>query len=225
MKLLFDFLPLVLFFATFKYAEGQADWAARFASEHFGFLVSGGVVGPGEAPVLLATLVVIAATALQVIFLLARGKRVDTMLWVSLAIVVVLGGATVWFHSETFIKWKPSVLHWSMGLGLWVSQAFFGKNFIRSMMGQQIALPDPVWNRLNMAWVLFFVVMGVLNLYVAYSFSTSAWVNFKLFGFTGLMIAFMVAQGFYLSRHALPEAANDPGDSGAGKPSSNKLSN
>jgi intracellular septation protein len=206
MKLLFDFLPIVLFFATFKYAEGQKDWAAQFASDHFGFLVSGGIVGPGEAPVLLATLVVIAATALQVLFLLARGKKVDTMLWVSLAIIVTLGGATVWFHSETFIKWKPSVLHWFMALSLWASQVVFRKNLLKAMMGKQIQLPDAIWQRLNLAWVAFFSLMGVLNLYVAYSFSTSMWVNFKLFGFTGLMILFMVAQGFYLSRHMKPES-------------------
>lgn len=214
MKLLFDFLPLVLFFATFKYAEGQKDWAAQFASDHFGFLVSGGIVGPNEAPVLLATLVVIAATALQVLFLLMRGKKVDTMLWVSLAIVVTLGGATVWFHSETFIKWKPSVLYWFMGLALWVSQVLFGKNLLRAMMGKQLELPDTVWHRLNTAWVAFFGLMGVLNLYVVFNFSTSAWVNFKLFGFTGLMLVFMVAQGFYLSRYMKnePDAADATAD-------------
>lgn len=210
MKLLFDFLPIVLFFATFRYAEGQKDWAAQFASDHFGFLVSGGIVGPNEAPVLLATLVVIAATTLQVLFLLMRGKKVDTMLWVSLAIVVTLGGATVWFHSETFIKWKPSVLYWFMGVSLWVSQVLFGKNLLRAMIGQQLELPDAVWQRLNAAWVAFFGLMGVLNLYVVFNFSTSAWVSFKLFGFTGLMLAFMVAQGFYLSRYLKdePDAAD-----------------
>lgn len=210
MKLLFDFLPIVLFFATFRYAEGQKDWAAQFASDHFGFLVSGGIVGPNEAPVLLATLVVIAATTLQVLFLLMRGKKVDTMLWVSLAIVVTLGGATVWFHSETFIKWKPSVLYWFMGVSLWVSQVLFGKNLLRAMIGKQLELPDAVWQRLNAAWVAFFGLMGVLNLYVVFNFSTSAWVSFKLFGFTGLMLAFMVAQGFYLSRYLKdePDAAD-----------------
>jgi intracellular septation protein len=110
-----------------------------------------------------------------------------------------------------------------MALSLWVSQAFFGKNFIRSMMGEQIALPDAAWRRLNTAWVLFFAVMGVLNLYVAYSFSTGAWVNFKLFGFTGLMIAFMVAQGLYLTRHAQPDAVAEPGDKSPGNAASNKL--
>src|ERR1700754_4864995 len=100
MKLLLDFLPIILFFGMFKYAEGAKDWAAAFSTDHFGFLVSGGVVGPTEAPVLLATLVVMAATLIQIAVLLARGKKVDLMLWVSFAIVVVLGAATVWFHNE-----------------------------------------------------------------------------------------------------------------------------
>jgi intracellular septation protein len=205
MKLLLDFLPILLFFITFKATEGNADWAAAFASEHFGMLVSGGVVGPKEAPVLLATLVVIAATVLQILVMVLRGKKVDTMLWVSLGLVVVLGGATVWFHSETFIKWKPSVLYWVMGLSFWASQALFKKNLLQALMGQQMELPAPVWQRLNFAWVAFFGLMGLLNLYVAYSFSTPTWVNFKLFGGIGLMLLFTLAQGVYLSRHMKPE--------------------
>ena len=207
MKILFDFLPILLFFGTFKYAEGQKDWAARFASEHFGFLVSGGVVGTTEAPVLLATLVVIVATLAQITFLLARGKKIDLMLWISLGLVVVLGGATVWFHNETFIKWKPSVLYWAMGASFWVSQTFFHKNLLQTLIGNQLELPPSVWQRLNFAWIAFFALMGLLNLYVAYSFSTSAWVNFKLFGGMGLMLVFTLAQGVYLSRHIKPEAA------------------
>ncbi len=209
MKLLFDFLPIVLFFATFRYAEAHKEQAAQFASEHFGFLVSGGAVTPNNAAVLLATLVVILATLAQIGYLLARRRKIDTMLWVSLALVVVLGGATIWFHNETFIKWKPSVLYWAMGLGLWLSQVFFGKNLIRSLMGGQLELPSAAWQRLNFAWVAFFGLMGLLNLYVAYSFSTSTWVNFKLFGGIGLMLLFTLLQAVYISRHASDEAESD----------------
>ncbi|MFT3665881.1 septation protein A [Piscinibacter sp.] len=201
MKLLFDFLPIILFFATFKVAQGHQEWAARFASEHLGFIVNGGVVGPSEAPVLLATVVVILATLAQVGWILARGRKVDTMLWVSLALVTVFGGATIWFHNETFIKWKPSVLYWVMGLSFWLSQLLFRKNLLRTLIGEQLALPAGVWQRLNFMWVAFFAFMGLLNLYVAYSFSTETWVSFKLFGGVGLMLAFTVAQGFYISRH------------------------
>ena len=206
MKILFDFLPIFLFFGTFKYAEGQKEWAARFATDHLGFIVSGGVVGLNEAPVLLATVVVIVATLLQVAVLMARGKKIDMMLWVSLGLVTVLGGATVWFHNETFIKWKPSVLYWVMGLGFWVSQTFFRKNLLQVLIGEQLKLPAPVWQRLNIAWISFFALMGLLNLYVAFNFSTDTWVNFKLFGGMGLMLAFTVAQGVYISRHLPPEA-------------------
>lgn len=200
MKLLLDFLPIILFFGTFKYAEGNKVWASAFATQHLGGIVAGGVVGPEEAPVLLATVVVILATLAQVTWLKARGRKVDLMLWVSLALVVVLGGLTVWFHSETFIKWKPSALYWAMGLALWLSQVMFGKNLLRALLGEQLKLPPKVWHRLNFAWIAFFAAMGVLNLWVAYNFSTAAWVNFKLFGALGLMLAFTVAQGLYLSR-------------------------
>lgn len=207
MKLLLDFLPILLFFATFKFAEGRSEWAAQFATEHFGSLVSGGVVGPAEAPVLLATVVVILGTLAQVAYLKARGQKVDMMLWVSLGLVTALGGATIWFHSETFIKWKPSVLYWVMGLAFWISQVFFRRNLLQVLMGNQLELPAAVWRRLSVAWFAFFALMGVLNLYVAYSFSTSTWVNFKLFGGIGLMLAFTLAQGVYLSRHIKPEPA------------------
>jgi intracellular septation protein len=218
MKLLFDFLPIVLFFGAFKYAEGQKDWAAQFATDHLGFIVSGGIVGPNEAPVLLATVVVIVATLAQIGWLVARGRKVDMMLWVSLGLVVVLGGATIWFHSETFIKWKPSVLYWVMGLAFWIARAVFRKNLLQTLMGEQLHLPAAVWQRLNFAWVAFFGLMGLANLYVAYSFSTAAWVNFKLFGGIGLMLLFTLAQGLYLSRYLQgddePHAERQP----AGKP-------
>jgi intracellular septation protein len=201
MKLLFDFLPIILFFGSFKYAENHKDWAAAFANQHFGGLVSGGVIGPDEAPVLLATLVVIAATLAQVVWLAARGKKIDLMLWVSLGLVVVLGGATVWFHNETFIKWKPTLLYWVMGASFALSQWVFGKNLLRVLLGEQLTLPEFVWKRLNLAWVSFFALMGVLNLWVAYHFSTDAWVNFKAFGGIGLMLAFTIAQGLYLGRY------------------------
>lgn len=210
MKLLLDFLPILLFFGTFKFAETRKEAAADFATQHFGFLVSGGKVGPGEAPVLLATVVVILATLAQVLWLKARGRKVDTMLWVSLVLVVVFGGLTIWFHSETFIKWKPSVLYWAMGTALWLAPLVAGKNLLKVLLGEQMKLPAKVWHRLNFAWVAFFAGMGLLNLWVAYSFSTDTWVNFKLFGGIGLMLLFTLAQGLYLSRY-LEEPAPEPG--------------
>lgn len=206
MKLLFDFLPIILFFVAFKAAAGNADAAAAFASEHFGFLVSGGVVGPKEAPVLLATLVVILASIAQIGWLLARRKKVDTMLWVSFGLITVLGALTVWFHNETFIKWKPTGLYWVMACVFWLSQTVWRKNLLQVMLGEQLKLPAPVWRTLNLMWIGFFVFMGLLNLYVAYNFETAIWVNFKVFGATGLMLLFTLVQGLYLSRHLKDEA-------------------
>ena len=201
MKLLLDFLPILLFFGAFKYAEGHKDWAAAFATEHLGFMVAGGQVGPAEAPVLLATVVVVLATLAQVVWLKARGKKVDLMLWISLALVTVLGGLTVWLHSETFIKWKPTGLYWAMGLSFLISQYVLGRNLLKLMLGEQLQLPEAVWARLSLAWVVFFAAMGLLNLWVAFNFSTDAWVNFKLFGGIGLMLLFTVGQGLYIGKH------------------------
>ena len=205
MKILFDFLPIALFFGMFKYAEGNKDWAASTATDWLGFMVSGGIVGPAEAPVLLATVVVIIATLAQIVWLKLRGQKVDLMLWISLGLVTLLGGATIYFHSENFIKWKPTVLYWVMGASLLVGQLVFGKNGIKSLMGAQMTLPDSIWRTVNFSWVGFFTVMGVINLWVAYNFSTSTWVNFKLFGSMGLMLLFILAQAFFLNKHIKPD--------------------
>lgn len=204
MKILLDFLPIVLFFLTFNQAEKRPDEAATLATDWFGFMVSGGAVGAKEAPVLLATVVVILATVLQVVYLKLRGQKIDTMLWVSLGLVTVMGGATIYFHSETFIKWKPSVLYWVMAAAFWLSPILSGRNLLKMMMGEQVELPGFVWRNLNLAWIGFFSLMGVLNLWIAYSYDTSTWVTFKSFGGMGLMLVFMVAQGIYMSRHMKP---------------------
>ena len=113
------------------------------------------------------------ATMVQIGILVLMRRKVDTMLWVTFGLIAALGGATIWFHDPTFIKWKPSVLDWVMALALWLSQALFGKNLLQVLIGEQLGLPKPVWQRLNWAWIAFFVLMGVANLYVAYNFSTS----------------------------------------------------
>jgi len=207
MKLLLDFLPLVFFFVTYKVAGMNAEAAAAFTSHWFGGFVSGGVVGPKEAPVMLATIVVIIATLFQVAFMKFNKRRIDLMLWISLAMIVVLGGATVWFHNETFVKWKPSVFCWAMGLVLWISQAFFHRNLLRQTLGEEIELPDFAWQRLNFAWIAYFALLGLVNLWVAYAFSTDAWASFHTFGSFGISIAFIVGQGFYLAKHLPPEPA------------------
>jgi intracellular septation protein len=172
MKFLFDIFPVLLFFAAFKV------WG-----------------------IYTATAVAIVATIGQVAWSWLRHRKVDNMLWISLAIIVVFGGATLWLHDETFIKWKPTVLYWFFALVLLGSVALFRKNLIRAMMEKQLTLPDPVWRKLNLSWAGFFVVMGAANLYVAFHYPTELWVNFKLFGGIGLMVVFVIAQGLMLSRY------------------------
>ena len=209
MKLLFDVLPLVFFFATYKIAGHMPDQGAAFATHWLGAIVQGGIVGATEAPALLATVVVLVATLVQVAWMKASGRKIDMALWISLVLIVVFGGLTVWFHNETFIKWKPSIAFWLMGLVFWISQAFLHKNLLRSTLGAEIELSDMVWQRLNFAWVAYFGLMGLLNVWVVYSFSTDAWANFHTFGTTALSFAFILGQGFYLSRHLEPLPATD----------------
>jgi intracellular septation protein len=201
MKFLFDMFPVILFFGMFKWGESHGDAAQAMVGHYLSGLVSGGAVAADQAPILLATAVAIVASVAQIVYLLARRRKVDAMLWVSLAIIVIFGGATIYFHNETFIKWKPTVLYWVFAVTLAGAQLLMRKNPIRMMMGHQVELPDTVWEKLNLAWAGFFAAMGALNLYVAFNFSTSAWVNFKMFGTIGLMIAFVIAQSMVLSRY------------------------
>lgn len=201
MKLLFDLFPVILFFVVFKLAGANPEAAQAFGGQYLSGLVAGGEVSLAQAPILLATAVAILATVGQISWLLLRRRPVDRMLWVSLVIIVVFGGATIYFHDEQFIKLKPTVLYWCFALALLGAQLLLGKNLIRSMMDGQMSLPELVWQRLNLAWGLFFAVMGVVNLYVAYNFPLDFWVNFKLFGFLGLMLAFIIGQSVYLSRY------------------------
>lgn len=172
MKFLFDLFPIILFFIAFK---------------AFGIFA--------------ATAAAIVATLAQIGWVKFRHGKVDNMLIASGVIVVVFGGATLLLHDATFIKWKPTVLYWLFAVALSCAELFWNKNLIRSMMGQQLTLPEPVWRTLNHAWAGFFALLGVLNLYVAFHFSTDIWVDFKLFGTTGLMLAFIVGQSVMLGKY------------------------
>ncbi|HXV08244.1 MAG TPA: septation protein A [Burkholderiales bacterium] len=200
MKLLFDLFPVLLFFVAYSLGKRAPDTAAAAVGGVLGAVGLGSQVGVDQAPILLATAVAILATFGQVGWLLARGRQVDKMLWISLGIIVVMGGATLWLRDPTFIKWKPTVLYWAFAAVLLGAEFLFARNLIRAMMERQIALPDAVWARLNLSWGGFFILMGALNLFVAYNFSESAWVNFKLFGGIGLMLVFVLAQGLFLAR-------------------------
>ena len=196
MKFLFDLFPVILFFVSYQVAGGQPESAAEFANAWLG-----GGITPQQAPILIATSVAIVASFVQIGWLLMRGRKVDTMLWMSLALIVVFGGATLFFHDATFIKWKPTILYWLFSTSLLVSAVGFNKNLIRSFMEAQIKLPDDVWSRLNVAWIGFFAIMGFLNLYVAFEYPEATWVKFKLFGGMGLMFLFVIAQSMFLGKY------------------------
>jgi len=176
-KLLFDLFPIILFFVAFKFAD-----------------------------IYTATAVAIAATIAQILWLKLRGRHVEVMQWVSLGVIVVFGGLTLMLHDETFIKWKPTILYWLFAGGL-LTARLMGRNLMKVFMGTQMTLPEPVWERLNQMWMLYFLVMGALNIWVAQTWSTDIWVNFKLFGTLGLTLVFVLLQGLYLSRFM-----KDPGD-------------
>jgi intracellular septation protein len=209
MKFLFDLFPVILFFVVYKLGQGNQDAAHAIVGQYLGGLVSGGAVTPAQAPIMLATAVAIVATVLQIAYLLVRGRKVDGMLWMSLGVIVVMGGATIYFHDENFIKWKPTILYWAFALALFVGQVLFRKNLMRKVMEATIQLPDAIWNRVGYAWMVFFAAMGLLNLLVAFVIfkaDTGAWVSFKLFGFTGIFFAFIVGQTLYLSKYLREDA-------------------
>ncbi|MEQ1532041.1 MAG: septation protein A [Sideroxydans sp.] len=181
MKLLFDLFPVILFFIVFKVAGVYA-----------------------------ATATAMAATLVQVGWTKYRHGKVDTMLWVSFGIITVFGGATLLLHDESFIKWKPTVLYWFFSAALLLSPLLFKKNLMRALLQEKMTLPDAVWNNLNLAWGVFFVVLGIVNLYVAFNYSTDAWVNFKLFGATGMMLVFILAQAAMLSKYVEEDKKENP---------------
>ena len=208
MKILFDVLPLLFFFATYKIAGRLPDQGAAFATHYLGAFVQGGIVGATEAPALLATAVVIVATLIQFAWSKATGRKIDLMLWVSMSMIIIFGGLAVWFHNQLFIMWKPSIYFWVSGLIFWISQTFFHKNLFRQMLGADIDLPDTVWQRFNFSWIAFFALMGMLNLVVVYFFR-DYWVSFHTFGSTALMGVFFVGVFYYLSRHMDPAPVSD----------------
>jgi len=180
MKMLFDFFPVALFFIVYKTYD-----------------------------IYMATAVLIVACAVQTFgHRIVKGRFENTHL-ITLALVALFGGLTLALQNEVFIKWKPTVINWLFAIAF-IGSRFIGKKpIVKRMMGANITLPDAVWTRLNIAWAIFFVVLGALNLYVAFSFDTDTWVNFKLFGLMGLTFVFILAQSFYLMPYLKETADNE----------------
>lgn len=195
MKLLIDFLPIVIFFIVYKNAPEFIELISPLLSPSQIDSLS------AMQPIILATAVLIPATALQILYGKLTTGKVEKMHLITLALVVVLGGATVILADKTFIQWKPTVVNWLFAAAFLGSQLFTQKSIIERMMAANLTLPAAVWNRLNIAWVVFFVVSGMANLYVAFNFSEEIWVNFKLFGLLGLTIVFIIGQSLFLYRY------------------------
>lgn len=172
MKLLFDFLPIVLFFIAYKLAD-----------------------------IYVATGALIVATLAQAGWGWLRQRRIEKLPLITAGLVLVFGGATLVLHDPVFVKWKPTVVNWLFAAAFVASRFIGEKTLLERMMGSQLELPAPIWVKLTFAWAVFFLVMGAANLFVAYTFDENTWVNFKLFGMLGLTLLFVLAQAAYMSRH------------------------
>lgn len=176
MKFLFDFFPILLFFIAYKM---------------YGIYVATGVA--------------IAAAAIQTLAFWLKHRRFEKMHLVTFGLLAVFGGLTIALHDPVFIKWKPTVINWLFAAVFLGSHWIGDKPLVERMMSHAVQAPQPVWIRLSWMWIVFFVAVGVLNLYVAFNFSEETWVNFKLFGILGITFAFVIAQAFYLGRYVREE--------------------
>lgn len=177
MKFLFDFFPVVLFFVIFKSHDDQVE----------------GMVA--------ATGALIAATIVQVAFNWFRHKKIEKMHIITLVLVVIFGGATIYFKDPNFLIWKVTIANWLFAIVFYASHFIGNKTpLVKRMMQASITMPDEAWQRLSISWVLFFALTGIINLIVAHFFSFDIWVDFKLFGILGLTFAFVILQGLFLSK-------------------------
>ncbi|HHQ4543118.1 TPA: septation protein A [Aeromonas veronii] len=172
MKQFIEFIPLIVFFAVYKFYD-----------------------------IYMATGALVVVTGLQLAYSWIRYRKVEKMQLFTFLLVGFFGGLTVFFHDDTFIKWKVTVINVLFALGLLISRYGFGKNLIKQMLAKELQAPDAVWDRVNLGWVGFFTVCGLLNLYVAFNLPQEMWVNFKVFGLLGMTLVFTLLSGVYLYRH------------------------
>ncbi|MCE9773687.1 septation protein A [Shewanella algae] len=174
MKQLLDFLPLVIFFAVYKFYD-----------------------------IYVASGALIAATALQLVVTYLLYRKLEKMHLITFAMVAVFGTLTLVFHDDAFIKWKVTIVYALFALGLGVSQ-LLNKPVLRGMLGQELKVADKIWARVTWYWVSFFIICGLINIYVAFSLSQETWVNFKVFGLTAVTLLNTIATVVYLFKH-IPE--------------------
>ena len=201
MKLLLDLLPVIVFFTAFRIAKASPQAAHNWAVAVLGSLPAAGQAASDIVPVIVATGCAIVATLIQVGWLLIRRATVSASVWLSAGLIVVFGGLTVWLHNEWFIKWKPTLLYWAFAAVLAGGQWVWKRNLLGVLFSSELQLPQLAWNRLLVAWTAFFLLLGSVNLVVAYRYSTETWVNFKTFGLLGLTFAYSISTGLYVARH------------------------
>ncbi len=183
MKMLSDFLALILFFVVYGIAYHKID--------------------PKQA-IYYATAVAVAVTIIQIIYAKIRGRKLDVIQKINYSVIVIFGIIGIIFHNPLFLYWKPSIISWLMASALGISQ-IINKNGLKLLLKKEITLPDIIWNRLTYAWITFLICIGAINLFVAFNFEEVVWVNYKTFGAFGITLVFALAQGIYLSRHVVEE--------------------
>ena len=207
MKQLLDFFPILLFFIIYKFYLDLPDGLILGIND----LIPMMQLTPGESSdaIYLATLSAIVATIIQVTLAILIVKKVEKMPLITLALLLVFGGATLAFKNPVFIQWKPTAINWLFALVFLASHLIGKKPLVQRMMGHAVEIEQQsVWVKLNLAWVAFFIVSGIANLIVApeidpfgLQFSEDTWVDFKLFGLMGMTLAFVVVQAFYLAKY------------------------
>jgi len=190
MKQLLEFVPIALFFIVYQ-LKGESislgGWEYTFDG------------------IFSATAVLMAATVLQVVVTYALTREFEKrLLWLLLA-VMVFGGATLLFRNQMFIQWKPTIFNWVLAAAFGASQFIGDKNLMERTLGSQIHLPKGVWTRLNLLWVANFVIVGGLNLVVAYGFSEETWVSYKLYSAIGFTLLLTILTALLISPHLKDE--------------------
>ncbi|MEI6897804.1 MAG: septation protein A [Psychromonas sp.] len=180
MKQLLEFIPLVIFFIVYKMVDIYAATGALMVAMTLSFIYS----------------------------YFKNGKKAEKMQIITLAMILIFGSLTLALHDDAFIKWKVTFIYSIFSIGLLVTQFIFKKPAIKQMLGKEMALPDNIWNNLNLAWATFFAVLAVANVYVAFNLSQEIWVNFKVFGLLGITLLFTVLSGIYLYKH-MPQESKD----------------
>jgi intracellular septation protein len=179
MHAILEYIPLVIFFIFYKF--GDIYWATGS---------------------------LIVTSAIQIAYYLIKKQPVPKRNLIFFGLIAVFGGLTIFLHDDTFLKWKVTIINGIFAVALIASQKFFNKNIIKQFLAEALTLPEEIWNKLNLAWAMFFATCGLLNWYIAFNFSLEAWVNFKVFGLTGLTFVFAIGSVLSLYKY-MPDDQED----------------